>query len=218
MNSIENRLNRLEAAISVSQSHRTDPPHEISHESSETPLEQRLQKLCQTIPTKIPPNHCSDVQKNMNLLQSLAPSDMILNQPASTVAQDPAPVIYRKQEILARYEQFENALEQLARIRDLLAIMNPRFSKDIQKSESGEAGVQILMDHILSSPIISGPEFAFASDEANLQRLNTCIEETLEIHQRSLVLANRVDVIVERYSHAINVVNQKLLLLQEHRV
>ena len=184
---------------------------------SQTPivenLEGRLEHLIDKINSQVPQSHVVQVQSCSKLSHELAPSGLILNYPTTVL--DPTPLIFRKQEVLARYDQFKFALEQLARIRDYLLISNPKLSKDLQNTSEGGTKTQISLDHIVSAPIMFTEGYAFASDEKNVQRLDDCIQKALIINQKVQSLVERVDVLVERYSNAIQSINEKMVLLQD---
>jgi hypothetical protein len=203
MEAMEKRICALEASVFSNK--------------SQTPimenLESRLQHLIDKINSQVPHSHVVQVQSCSKLSQELAPSGLILNYP--TMALDPTPLIYRKQEVLARYDQFKFALEQLAQIREYLLISNPKLAKDLQNTSEGGTKVQISLDHIASAPIIITEGYAFASDEKNVQRLDHCIQKALIVNQKVHSLVERVDVLVERYSNAIQSINEKMALLQD---
>lgn len=207
---MEKRIRALEASVFSNKVKETPP---IEETAAVLLVANRLEHLLDKINSQVPLTHVSEVQTCSKLSQELAPSGLILNYPTTVL--DPTPLIFRKQEVLARYDQLKSALEQLAQIRDSLLISNPKLAKDLQRTSEGGTKVQISLDHIASAPILSTEEFSFASDEQNVQRLDDCIQKAITVNQKVISLVERVDVLVERYSNAIQTMNEKMLLLQD---
>lgn len=208
---METRIRALEA--SVFSNKRQESPVKNSLDVNIASVESRLQDLLHRINSQVPPTHVSEVETCSKLSHELAPSGLVLNYPTNT--SDPSPFVFRKNEVLARYEQFKSALDQLAHIRDFLLISNPNLAKDLQNTSKGGTKQHISLDHIASAPIISTENFVFAADEKNVQRLDDCIQKAISLNHRVLSLVARVDVLMERYSNAIECINAKMILLQD---
>jgi len=133
-----------------------------------------------------------------------------------------APLIYRKQELLARSQDLEYALEQLAKIRDLLSISNPNLTRELPKkiesnnnTNSSNGGQEIPLDHVADAPIISSPSFTFASDEMNQNKLNNLSTRILDVNDRATILVQKYDHLINTYYTLMTAVNEKLVLYQE---
>ena len=208
---MEARIRALEA--SVFSNKRQDIPVKNDLDVNIALLESRLQDLLHRINSQVPPTHVSEVETCIKLSHELAPSGLVLNYP--TNVSDPSPYVFRKQEVLARYEQFKSALDQLTHIRDFLLFSNPNLAKDLQNTSKGGTKQHISFDHIASAPIISTENFVFAADEQNVQRLDDCIQKAITVNHQILSLVGRVDALMERYSNAIQSINEKMMLLQD---
>lgn len=159
------------------------------------------------------PNVASDIQTCHKMARELSPAGLLLaTASVDSVNASSGVFVYRRQEILARFEELQDALETMARIKDLLLVSNPSLAKELQNKNSGE---RISLDHITSAPILASPSYTFASNPTNKERLEALADGVIEVNDRSTALVQKVDFMVDRYYTAINAINEKLNTIQE---
>lgn len=205
---IEERLNLIESKIGLSA--RVDR----DDNEPETSVESRLDTLLDSIQTKLDESSNPDISKTIqncnNLAKELSPSGLLLKSEANSYSS-----IYRKQEILARYEEVVKALDLLAKIRDVLIISNPNLSREIQANAAEGASKQVSTDNIISAPIISDSSFTFAVDPKNEDRMKGLIADVMLLKQKSIELSNKVDYMMDRYYDAMTAINEKVVLISQ---
>lgn len=205
---IEERLNLIESKIGLSA--RVDR----DDNEPETSVESRLDTLLDSIQTKLDESSNPDISKTIqncnNLAKELSPSGLLLQSEANSYSS-----IYRKQEILARYEELVKALDLLAKIRDVLIISNPNLSREIQANAAEGASKQVSSDNIISAPIISDSSFTFAVDPKNEERMKGLIADVMLLKQKSIELSNKVDYMLDRYYDAMTAINEKVVLISQ---
>ena len=217
MSTIEERLNRIECTLGFVQD---DASESSDSASCRQNIKSRLQSLLDSIQTLLnessQPALDNDLKECDDLARDLSPSGLLLK---SDIGISSSAGVYRKQEILARFEELENTFELLARVRDLLMISNPTLAKDLQ-TRASKAGKSdpILVDHLISAPILSGSSLTFASDALNMKRLNALTVDVLDVRDRSSHLAKLADDMMDRYYAAMTAVNEKMVLVQEETV
>lgn len=205
---IEERLNLIESKIGLSA--RVDR----DDNEPETSVESRLDTLLDSIQTKLDESSNPDISKTIqncnNLAKDLSPSGLLLKSEANSYSS-----IYRKQEILARYEEVVKAIDLLAKIRDVLIISNPNLSREIQAKTAEGASKQVSTDNIISAPIISDSSFTFAVDPKNEDRMKGLIADVMLLKQKSIELSNKVDYMLDRYYDAMTAINEKVVLMSQ---
>lgn len=205
---IEERLNLIESKIGLSA--RVDR----DDNEPETSVESRLDTLLDSIQTKLDESSNPDISKTIqncnNLAKELSPSGLLLKSEANSYSS-----IYRKQEILARYEEVVKAIDLLAKIRDVLIISNPNLSREIQANTAEGASKQVSTDNIISAPIISDSSFTFAVDPKNEDRMKGLIADVMLLKQKSIELSNKVDYMLDRYYDAMTAINEKVVLISQ---
>jgi len=216
MTTVEQRLNQIEATLGFENLARNGSERSSSNSSYNQDVQTRLQSLLDSTSSllKESPNSALDItlKECDELARDLSPSGLLLKSDAATSS---SVGVYRKQEILARFEELESTFELLAKIRDLLMTSNPTFAKDLQARTSKGGSDPISVDHIVSAPILTDSSFTFAADAVNVKRLNTLAADLLDAQERSMSLANRVDAMLDRYYAAMTAVNEKMVLVQE---
>ena len=187
------------------------------------PVDARVEKLVESF-DKVLSNHkdpsqqsslSEDLSECQRLGRILEPTGGILASAASSNSTlHEVPYIYRRQEILAQYDQLRNALEQLATMKQWLSASNPQLAKEIQACSAKE-GEQISMKHVNNSPIFNNAGFQFAADASNQLRVEEASKKIVSLNEKAMELMNRCDLLIEHYYTIIKAVNEKLLLLQE---
>jgi len=218
MTTVEQRLNQIEATLGFENLTQNGSERSTSDSSyHQDDVQTRLQSLLDSTNSllKESPNSALDItlKECDELARDLSPSGLLLKSDAATSS---SVGVYRKEEILARFEELESTFELLANIRDLLMTSNPTLAKDLQaRTSKGGKSYPISVDHIVSAPILTDSSFTFAADAVNVKRLNTLAADVLDAQERSLNLTKRVDVMLDRYYAAMTAVNEKMVLVQE---
>ena len=112
-----------------------------------------------------------------------------------------APLLYRRQEILASKESFEKDMNQLVLIRDLL----------LRKHQT-KPGNKIIFSE---SPIISSSVYDSANDPSMLQRLDTITVKVSNVQEKASKLVSRLDSLLDRYQQIMLATSEKVLLADE---
>ena len=220
--SIDRRLSKIEAALGIHDAVDHIKTHDSNSEdanaltSGDSPtvnLQSRIQKLQESTDFM---HQESSLTSSLNecdrLARDLSPSGLLLTTDAANPSSSES--IHRKQEILARYEELQNAFEALEKMRDLLIISNPSLAKkEAGKGNTGDSSISV--DHIVSAPILSSSSFTFAADPVNENRLESLSRDVLDVRERSYQLSRRVDAMVDRYYSIMDAVNEKMVSLQE---
>lgn len=214
MSTSEQRLNHIECILGLVQN-----ASESSNSGSGCPqnIQSRLQSLLDSTQTLLKesssnPALGANLKECDDLARDLSPSGLLLK---SDIGTSSSTSIYRKQELLSRFQEMTNAFELLGEIRDLLMIANPSFAKALQTRASNGGG-PVLVDHVVSAPILSGS--SFAADALNVKRLNALSVDVLDAKERSMHLANKIDSMMDRYYDVITAVNEKMVLVQEEAI
>ncbi len=184
------------------------------------PLEQTIsecEKLFRSLDSSTP--FSSNVTDNAS--SPLSSGLILMSTPSSNDVYTSAPLIYRKQEILARSEELERALEQLANMRDLLCLSNQNLTRELQRQKS-TAGANVntasasssLLDHVSNAPILSSPSFTFATEDVNIKRLKDVTTKVVNLSDRTDKISRKCDDLVNVYYKLISAVNEKLVLYE----
>lgn len=141
------------------------------------------------------------------------------NPSPSLNASTSTPVIYRKQEVLARSEELQRAMSQLAKIRDLLSISNQKLIQALQQKNDSNIiiynGNGSISEHVANAPILVGPSFHFASDDVNKQKLVDLNSRIIHVSEETNRLTAKCDHLINVYYKLIHAANQKFILHQE---
>jgi hypothetical protein len=156
-------------------------------------------------------SECDTFSKSL-AFTGLAMSTVDSQSSASAPSTDAAPLIYRKQEVLARGAELESAFEQLAKIRDFLSFSNQGLIQNLQKKKDGE---DVSLDHVANAPIIASQMYTFATEEGNMQRLEDLTQRIVSVNDRTTELTQECDNLVGVYYKLMSTVNEKLRLYQD---
>ena len=181
INALIDRLNVLEASLAY------QPKDEAS-----LSLDQRCARIEQTIQTKLSSLHSADWAEvellNQQLMPSLTALSLSAGSPASNNAGSKAPLLYRKQAILAKQDNFRRDLNQL---------------EDMQSNP-------IKIDNIMHDGTICK-----SVDENLLKRMDAVEAKIVGALERAQRVSYRFDVLVSSYHGVISAASEKLLLLDE---
>lgn len=229
MSKFEERLSMLEMLIGL------DKPFEElnSADGEETKkladIALRVQNLCDGSKTRLKNHSNSSASQendldefNLNSIeQNLDIPPLLLASASSTATSsgevnDSKPLVYRKQEVLARSEELGNALEQMATIRDLMCVSNPKLLRELQILRQSK-GNELSMEHVGNAPILISSPLMIAGAAQNQEKLMELSEKVVNIHKRAAKVTSKCDAIIGTYYKLIFAVNEKLILNQEER-
>lgn len=126
--------------------------------------------------------------------QDLTPGTALTHQ-----KQIMAPMLYRRQQILAEQNTFRGDLEQVARILNLLLIDQDNSTKIITEEQ------------VVNAPIVVDTGLTAQEDE----KLENLSKQVVELQGRVQKAAQRLDQLLENYSGLVSAASEKLVLLEE---
>jgi hypothetical protein len=112
-----------------------------------------------------------------------------------------APILYRKQELLASAEPFKRDLEQVGDIMKLLLIGQPPITDGDLKEE-----------HVTQAPILTGTPCISEEDQ---QRMDALQHQMVDMQTRTAAVANQMDRLLNNYHTLISTVSEKMILADE---
>lgn len=139
------------------------------------------------------------------LLSELAMSP--LAGPAASVQGNNAnaPLLFRRQEILASSDSMNQDMELLTRIRDLTMIGVKVTDSKISSNESS----------VVNCPIIASERYNLALDPDAKERLERLCFRVAELHKRSLSASLRADRLLNAYGQVMMALSEKIVLAEE---
>eukprot|EP00985_Skeletonema_marinoi_P030270 scaffold31320_cov89-Skeletonema_marinoi.AAC.2 len=137
------------------------------------------------------------------LLSELAMSP--LAGPAASVGGSAnAPLLFRRQEILASSGSMKRDMEILSRIRELTMI-GAKVTHDTNKSES----------NVVNCPIVASERYNLPSDPEAKERLERLCFRVAEVHKRSTAVSIRADRMLDSYGKVMMALSEKMVLAEE---
>lgn len=231
--SIEYRLNHLESMLGIDSNHDIGenvgvaplggPGDEPAAESmtkkhDSLNLQSRTDNLLDSISSLFGENLSvgSKLDEIDDLSSTLCPPGLLLNS-MHALNSSSSGGAYRKQEILARYDELLAAFELLEKIRDLITVSHPSLVKKLQVAETAVGGVKVegLLDDIASAPIFASSSFDFAADPSNRKKLSDLTKEVMSLREKSLSLSERMDHMIDDYYSKMSAMNEKMVILKE---
>uniref|UniRef100_A0A7S2K6K7 Uncharacterized protein n=1 Tax=Leptocylindrus danicus TaxID=163516 RepID=A0A7S2K6K7_9STRA len=179
MKSVVNRLSALEASLAC------------QRKDDASTLEQQCARIEQIIQTKLSSLHSADWAEVDLLNQQLTPSLTALSVSAACANSNDrssAPILYRKQAILAQQDSFKRNLNLI---------------EDMQSNP-------IAIDNIMNDGTICN-----SVDDELLKRMEAVEARIVGVLDRAQRVSERFDVLVSSYHGVISAASEKLLLLDE---
>jgi len=138
------------------------------------------------------------------LLSELAMSP--LAGPAASVGGNAnAPLLFRRQEILASSDSMQRDMEVLSRIRELTMIGVKVTNDNTNKSES----------NVVNCPIVASERYNLPSNPEAKERLERLCFRVAEVHKRSTAVSIRADRMLDSYGHVMMALSEKMVLAEE---
>ena len=127
--------------------------------------------------------------------------------PATSVGSNAAnaPLLFRRQEILASSESMKQDMELLAQIRDLTMI---GVKVTDSKKSSNES-------QVVNCPIIASERYYLPSDPEAKERLERLCFRVAELHKRSSTVSIRADRLLDSYGQVMMALSEKIVLAEE---
>ena len=215
---LELRLAELELRVGASLlNSSSSPPQKIDAAS-------RLDKLLSSETNRLPPTpstaKASDASldtKRAALHQEFRTIDRLLSELAMSPLAGPAasgggnsnaPLLFRRQEILASSDSMKRDMELLSRIRELTMIGVKVTTNDSNKSSSNEINV-------VNCPITSSEKYNLPSDPDAKERLERLCFRVAELHKRSTAVSIRADRMLDSYGEVMMALSEKMVLAEE---
>lgn len=114
-----------------------------------------------------------------------------------------APILYRRQQILAEKDTFSADMEQVARILNLLLI-------DQDGSHAARKGVT--EQQVVNAPILVETTTTAEEDDERLDRL---AQQAVDLRERAARVSHKLDSVLRNYASLVGAVSEKLVLFEE---
>ena len=115
-----------------------------------------------------------------------------------------APILYRRQQILAEKDTFSADMEQVARILNLLLI-------DQDGSHTAAKGVT--EQQVVNAPILV--ETTTTTAEEDDERLDRLAQQAVDLQERAARVSHKLDSVLRNYASLVGAVSEKLVLFEE---
>jgi uncharacterized protein YjcR len=167
--------------------------------SSIKTLQERLNRLEESY-EKITPAPLRQLWKESEkLFEELDPGTALTHQ-----QQIVAPILYRKQELLALADDFHNQMRAVEQISQFLLLNH---------SKPPTEGEQWTEDQVLQAPILTIGADSHEKDYQ--QRLEALVESILDVRKRTEASSSRLDRMLDNYQDLVVALSEKMLLADE---
>jgi hypothetical protein len=139
-----------------------------------------------------------------DLLEDLSPGTALTYQ-----KQIVAPLVYRRQEILASSDTYRQDMHRMTQIMNLLTIAQNNPEKDYNRSSK----VSISEAQVVHAPIIVETTKGLSPEEET--KLLTISNAILDIQRRIQIASTKFDHIADHYSNLILATSEKIVLIEE---
>jgi hypothetical protein len=194
---LESRLSALETQLGVNDYAKDkDKDNETTVATEDKDLISRLAGLERQFMSLTDSSFRQTWTENHKLMIELDPGTALTHQQLFA-----APILYRKQELLASAEPFKHDMEQVGDILKLLLIGQPPITDGDLKEE-----------HVTQAPILTGTPCVSEEDQ---QRMDVLQHQMVDMQTRTAAVADRMDRLLNNYHSLISTVSEKMILADE---
>lgn len=137
-----------------------------------------------------------------DLQEGLSPGTALTHQ-----RQIVAPLLYRRQRILAERDALRGDLDRAAQILNLLLIG--------QRDGGGGAATKTVTEQqVVHAPILVETAAA-AQDEEERRSLDRLAGQAVDLQRRAAAVSRRLDALLDHYARLVGAVSEKMVLLEE---
>lgn len=215
---LELRLAELELRVGTTLPNNSSPPSQKIDVTSR--LDNLLRIETNRLPPTLPTAKASDASldtKRAALHQEFRTIDKLLSElamsplagPAASVGGNSnAPLLFRRQEILASSDSMKRDMELLSRIREL-TMMGVKVTNDLNKASNTNES------KVVNCPIIASEKYDLPSDPDARERLERLCFRVAELHKRSTAVSIRADRMLNSYGQVMQALSEKMVLAEE---
>mmetsp|Transcript_11756 Transcript_11756/g.18036 ORF Transcript_11756/g.18036 Transcript_11756/m.18036 type:complete len:241 (+) Transcript_11756:64-786(+) len=216
---LELRLAELELRVGTTLPSDSSPSQKID-------ITSRLDNLLRIETNRLPPTpptaKASDASldtKRAALHQEFRTIDRLLSElamsplagPAASVGGNSnAPLLFRRQEILASSDSMKRDMELLSRIRELTMM-----GVKITTNDSNESSNTTNESNVVNCPIIASERYDLPSDPDAKKRLERLCFRVAELHKRSTAVSIRANRMLDSYAQVMKALSEKMVLAEE---
>ncbi len=216
---LELRLAELELRVGTTLHSDSSPTQKID-------ITSRLDNLLRIETNRIPPTpptaKASDASldtKRAALHQEFRTIDRLLSElamsplagPAASVGGNSnAPLLFRRQEILASSDSMKRDMELLSRIRELTMMGVKVATNDSNKSSN-----TTIESKVVNCPIIASERYDLPSDPDAKERLERLCFRVAELHKRTTTVSIRANRMLDSYAQVMKALSEKMVLAEE---
>lgn len=161
-------------------------------------LENRIKQLEEEYDRRAPEPLRETWKESRKLMEELIPATSLTHQ-----QQIVAPILYRKQEILAQAEDLAKQMRDVSQISQYLLINHPKPPKD-----------KWTEDQVVQAPIVTETTKE-ALSEQDLSRLVSLGETVIELQHRTAMVTTKLDHLLTNYSALVVSMSEKMVLADE---
>jgi len=188
---LETRIRALELQVqSTSDNKSTTAPSDVTA---------RIEALERNALQQLPSSTQQLWKEIESMQEDLSPGTALTHQ-----KQIIAPILYRRQQILAEKDTFSADMEQVARILNLLLI-------DQDGSNAAVKGVT--EQQVVNAPILVETTTNAEEDDERLDRL---AEQAIDLQERAARVSHKLDSVLRNYAILVGAVSEKLVLFEEY--
>ena len=217
---LELRLAELELRVGTTLPCDSSPSQKID-------ITSRLDNLMRIETNRLPPTpptaKASDASldtKRAALHQEFRTIDRLLSElamsplagPAASVGGNSnAPLLFRRQEILASSDSMKRDMELLSRIREL-TMMGVKITNNNNSNKSSNTTNE---SNVVNCPIIASEKYDLPSDPDAKERLERLCFRVAELHKRSTAVSIRANRMLDSYVQVMKALSEKMVLAEE---
>lgn len=204
---LASRISQLESKLGISLSKKLPPPGSDINSLLDRFNRMEIERQ-PPVPSSVKSSDATDASKRLALHEDFRVIDRLLGEldmsplagPAIAGASN-APLLFRRQEVLASSESMKRDMELLARIRDMTSIGR-------KVSQSNEST-------IVDCPIVSSDRYNITADPDAVDRLDQICFRAANLNKRALAISHRTDELLNSYNEVMGALAEKIVLAEE---